>query len=87
MECATREDAMKKEDCSCDDDESLLSSSVRCCVLTYLNNGLLTMNLQHLTRTLLTVLQGEVDDLGILWKLDVIQDDEWTLHGTDSRIV
>ena len=54
---------------------------------SHLHNGLLAVNLQHLSRALLAVLQREVDDLGVLGQLHVVENDQRTLHCGHGRVV
>lgn len=52
-----------------------------------LHNGLLSMNLQHLPRSLLTVLERQIDDLSVFGQLHVVENHERTLHSGHSGVV
>jgi hypothetical protein len=56
-------------------------------LLPDLHDGLLAMDLEHLSCALLSILQREVDDPGVLRQLHVVQNHQRTLHRTHSRVV
>ena len=55
--------------------------------LEHLDDGLLARHLQDLALALLPVPQCQVDDLGELGQLDVVEDDQGTVHALDGRVL
>lgn len=54
---------------------------------TYLHDGLLTFDLEHLAFALSPVAQSDIHDLSILREFDVIQHDERALDVEDGAVV
>lgn len=60
---------------------------IGCICITYLYNGLLSLDLEDLTLSHYSVSQSNIDNLGILGELDVLEDDEWSVDIEDSSVV
>lgn len=56
----------------------------------YLDYSFAATDFKDLTRANSAVMKAKVDNLGILWKFNIIQDDQWTIdtrHGSVSYII
>ena len=55
--------------------------------MTYLYDGLLALDLEHLAFALGAVTEADIYDLSILWELHIVQDNERALDVQDGAIV
>jgi len=54
---------------------------------TYLYNGLFSLDLQNLSFSHNSISQSDIDNLGVLGELDVLEDDEGSIDIEDSSVV
>jgi len=54
---------------------------------TYLDNSLLSFDLEDLTLPDATISEPNIDDLGVFWELDVVKDDKRSLYVEDGSVI
>ena len=55
--------------------------------VTYLDDGLLALDLEDLALPHGSVSEADIDDLGVLGELDVVEHDKWTLDVENGPVI